>query len=69
MLNINNLVCDEDCFDKNSDIIEWLKILSDEWMKSGYMIAGMDIDSDSYCVFITGSGYPKIDYKSSFISI
>ena len=52
-INNNNLIFDEDCLDEDSDITEWLKILSDEWMKSGYIIAGMDIDSDSYCAFIT----------------
>ncbi|MDE6627671.1 MAG: hypothetical protein K2K56_15085 [Lachnospiraceae bacterium] len=52
-INNNNLVFDEDRLDEDSDITEWLKILSDEWMISGYIIAGMDIDSDSYCVFIT----------------
>lgn len=54
-INYNHLALDEDGLDEDSDITKWLKIISHEWLKSGYIIAGMDIDSDSYCVFITTS--------------
>lgn len=50
--NNDALVIDEDCLDEDSDITEWLGIIGNEWEKAGYVVAGMDIASDSYCVFI-----------------
>ena len=47
------LVIDEDGFDEDADITEWLKVLYNAWSELGFVIAGMDIDSDSYCVFIS----------------
>lgn len=46
------LAMDEECFDEDGDITEWLKALHDPWMEQGYVIAGLDICSDSYCVMI-----------------
>ena len=48
----NSLRIDENQLDEDSDITEWTKILSRHWSSEGYVIAAMDIDSDSYCVFI-----------------
>lgn len=50
----DTLSFDESCLDEDSDITEWLEMLYNEWIVSGVVVAGMDIDSDSYCVFITG---------------
>ncbi|MCM1543324.1 MAG: hypothetical protein NC121_18985 [Blautia sp.] len=49
----DTLTLDGECFDEDADITQWLKALHDPWMEQGYVIAGMDIDSDSYCVMIT----------------
>lgn len=49
----NNLHIDENQLDEDSDITEWTKILSEQWSEEGYVIAAMDIDSDSYCIFIS----------------
>lgn len=48
----NSLHIDENQLDEDSDITEWTKILSEQWSDEGYVIAAMDIDSDSYCIFI-----------------
>lgn len=54
-INSNDaLIIDEDSFDEDADITEWLKGLYHAWSGQGFVIAGMDIDSDSYCVLITG---------------
>ena len=46
------LSIDEDCLEEEADITEWLKVLCREWSGQGFVTAGMDIDSDSYCVLI-----------------
>ncbi|MDE6568053.1 MAG: hypothetical protein K2K70_10035 [Lachnospiraceae bacterium] len=48
----NSLRIDENQLDEDSDITEWTKILSEQWSDEDYVIAAMDIDSDSYCIFI-----------------
>lgn len=56
MQEINNneeLEIDENDFDEDGDIIEWLKVLYNAWSDLGFVIAGMDIDSDSFCLLIT----------------
>ena len=49
---IDDLTFDQDSLDEDADITEWLEVLHNEWVQSGFVIAGMDIDSDSYPVFI-----------------
>ena len=48
LANENNLVVDDSMLDDEGDIPSWCKELDDRWMKDGYCIAGIDIDSDSY---------------------
>ena len=52
LANENNLVVDDSMLDDEGDIPSWCKELDDRWMKDGYCIAGIDIDSDSYVLFI-----------------
>ena len=51
-INENDLVFDENHLDEDSDIVGWFQVLYNEWSSLGVVIAGMDIDSDSYCVLI-----------------
>lgn len=51
-INNYDLAMEENCLDEDADITEWLEILHNEWVQSGFVIAGMDIDSDSYPIFI-----------------
>nr|WP_315034267.1 DUF6630 family protein [uncultured Lachnoanaerobaculum sp.] len=48
----NNLVVDEGMLDDEGDIPSWCKELDNKWMKDGYCVAGIDIDSDSYVLFV-----------------
>lgn len=52
-INKDDLAYDEDHLGEDSDIVEWFQALYDEWSSRGVVIAGMDIDSDSYCVVLT----------------
>ncbi len=52
LANENDLVVDDVLLDDEEDIPSWCKELDDRWMKDGYCIAGIDIDSDSYVLFI-----------------
>ena len=60
-INRDSLTMDEDALDEDADITQWLETLNTAWMESGVVIAGMDIDSDSYCVcLITKDVFEKI---------
>ena len=48
----NNLVVDEGMLEDEGDIPSWCKELDNKWMKDGYCVAGIDIDSDSYVLFV-----------------
>ena len=48
----NNLVVDKGMLDDEGDIPSWCKELDNKWMKDGYCVAGIDIDSDSYVLFV-----------------
>ena len=48
----NNIVVDEGMLDDEGDIPSWCKELDNKWMKDGYCVAGIDIDSDSYVLFV-----------------
>ena len=48
----NNLVVDEGMLDDEGDIPSWCKELDNRWMKDGDCVAGIDIDSDSYVLFV-----------------
>ena len=52
LANENNLVVDDSMLDDEGNIPSWCKELDDRWMKDGYCIAGIDIDSDSYVLFV-----------------
>lgn len=49
----NNLVIDESMLDDEGDIPSWCKELDNRWMKDGYCVSGIDIDSDSYVLFVS----------------
>ncbi|MCM1184134.1 MAG: hypothetical protein NC337_12250 [Roseburia sp.] len=46
------LSIDETGLDEDSHIVEWLTVLNRAWSGQGFVIAGMDIVSDSFCVLI-----------------
>lgn len=46
------LTIDVSLFDANEDIIKWTKALTDNFREKGYVVAAMDIDSDSYCTIL-----------------
>ena len=48
----NNLVVDEGMLEDEGDIPSWCKELDNKWMKDGFCVAGIDIDSDSYVLFV-----------------
>ena len=48
----NNLVIDESMLDDEGDIPSWCKELDNRWMKDGYCVSCIDIDSDSYVLFV-----------------
>ena len=52
LANENDLVVDDVLLDDEGDIPTWCKELDNKWMKDGYCIAGIDIDSDSYVLFV-----------------
>lgn len=52
LANENNLVVDDVLLDDEGDIPTLCKELDNKWMKDGYCIAGIDIDSDSYVLFV-----------------
>ena len=52
LANEKDLVVDDVLLDDEGDISTWCKELDNKWMKDGYCIAGIDIDSDSYVLFV-----------------
>ena len=52
LANENNLVIDESMLDDEGDIPSWCKELDNRWMKDGYCVSCIDIDSDSYVLFV-----------------
>ena len=52
LANEKDLVVDDILLDDEGDIPTWCKELGNKWMKDGYCIAGIDIDSDSYVLFV-----------------
>lgn len=56
-----SLPIEETWFNDEGDITQWAAILNEKWDAAGYVLADMDIDSDSYCVFITDrQSYEKL---------
>ena len=53
ILGDKSLPIEETWFDEEEEFTQWATILNEKWAASGYVLADMDIDSDSYCVFIT----------------
>ena len=52
LANEKDLVVDDVLLDDEGDIPTWCKELDNKWMKDGYCIAGIDVDSDSYVLFV-----------------
>ncbi len=48
----NNLELYEECLDENDDIPTWCRILDTKWREKSYCIGAMDINSDSYLMFV-----------------
>ncbi|EJP23385.1 hypothetical protein HMPREF1142_0991 [Peptostreptococcaceae bacterium AS15] len=48
----NNLELYEECLDENDDIPTWCRILDGKWREKNYCIGAMDINSDSYLMFV-----------------
>ena len=48
----NNLELYEECLDENEDIPTWCRILDTKWREKSYCIGTMDINSDSYLMFV-----------------
>ena len=48
----NNLELYEECLDENDDIPTWCRILDAKWREKSYCIGAMDINSDSYLMFV-----------------
>lgn len=53
LLGDKSLPIDEAWFDEDGEFTQWAAILNEKWAAAGYVLAAMDIDSDSYCVFVT----------------
>lgn len=48
----DGLTADMSILDRDGDIPSWAKTLNEAWSGAGYVLACMDIDSDSYVTFI-----------------
>ena len=47
-----NLQIEDDWFDEENTITNWCSILDRKWEAAGFCVGGIDIDSDSYVLFI-----------------
>lgn len=47
-----NLKIEDDWFDEEDTITNWCSILDRKWEAAGFCVGGIDIDSDSYVLFI-----------------
>lgn len=43
---------EKEWFNEDEDISSWCKILDEKWEKQGFCVGAMDINSDSYVMFI-----------------
>lgn len=48
----HHLQIEEDWFNEDEDIPTWCAVLDEKWMDTGFCVGGMDIDSDSYVLFV-----------------
>ena len=48
----NNLDLQENRFNKGGNILAWCEILDEEWNSQGFCVGAMDIDSDSFVMFV-----------------
>lgn len=48
----NNLYIEAAWFDENEDIPVWCKVIDEKWERQGFCVGAIDIDSDSYVMFI-----------------
>lgn len=60
----NNLKLEEDWFDEDENIPVWCDNLDEKWAESGFCVGAMDIDSDSYVMFIC-----KVDTLDKLIEL
>ena len=47
-----NLQMEDDWFDEEDTITNWCSMLDRKWETEGFCVGGIDIDSDSYVLFI-----------------
>ena len=47
-----NLPLQYECLYEDGDIPSWCKVLDEKWEEAGFCVGAMDIDSDSYVMFI-----------------
>ena len=47
------LTIEDQELNEKDNLTVWAKILNERFLEKGYVIAAMDIESDSYCVFLT----------------
>lgn len=52
LANRHRLEIQEDWFKKDDDIPTWCEVLDEKWMDKDFCVGGMDIDSDSYVLFV-----------------
>ena len=45
---------EKEWFNEDEDITLWCKILDEKWEKQGFCVGAMDIDSDSFVMFVCG---------------
>ena len=48
----NNLELQENRLNSGGNIPDWCEILDEEWNSQGFCVGAMDIDSDSYVMFV-----------------
>ena len=52
LANRHRLEIQEDWFKKDDGIPTWCEVLDEKWMDKDFCVGGMDIDSDSYVLFV-----------------
>ena len=50
----NNLDLQENRLNRGVNIPDWCEILDEEWNSQGFCVGAMDIDSDSFVMFVCG---------------
>lgn len=50
---MHDLIVRELWFDEEKAVPDWCAVLDEKWAKQGYCVGALDIDSDSYVLFVT----------------